>query len=120
MYNSAAYLRGWPMKRLLIVPLIVVIAVFGLGCDGTYFVGGFFNPGAASGVVSIVQFSFVSGSTGSSTSVTVVTLLDMGMNTSTSFCGDQRNHFPMNEFVNVTFTPGDPCATLLSVSRGRQ
>ena len=50
-----------------------------------------------------------------STQVTVVTLLDDLGASNFSFCGDQRTQFPPNRFAQATFTPGQPCSTLLSV-----
>lgn len=67
-----------------------------------------------SGFVSIVQFTVVfDGNV--STQVTVVTLANNFGNTTESFCGDQRTQFPVNEFVQATFMPGQPCSNLFNV-----
>ncbi len=85
------------------------------GCDNV-FVGGYWNGGAQtiSGFVSIVQFTTVfDGNV--STQVTVVTLTQNPGSTAISFCGDQRARFPLDNFVEATFSPGQPCSTLFTV-----
>jgi hypothetical protein len=85
------------------------------GC-GKVFVSGFTNFGAQSinGVVSIVQVTFVINGN-NSTQVTVVTFLSNFTSSTMTFCGDQRTQFPLNDFVQATFMPGQPCADLFNV-----
>ncbi len=87
-----------------------------LAACGTVFVGGFWGdpPHTMSGVVSIVQFTFISDGN-VSTQITVVTLTNNSGSTTESFCGDQRSRFPFDNFVQATFQPGQPCSTLFNV-----
>lgn len=102
------------MRRLAAVLLLVV---FLPGCSGVTSFRAFFTPSIAStsGVVSIVHFSVISGPGGTFVNVTIVTLVQNGFGTTDTFCGDVRNQFPMNTFVTVNFTPGQPCGTVVQV-----
>jgi hypothetical protein len=97
--------------------LACLLALFLLipGC-GKVFVSGFTNFGAQSinGVVSIVQVTFVINGN-NSTQVTVVTFLNNFTSSTMPFCGDQHTQFPLNDFVQATFMPGQPCADLVNV-----
>ena len=86
------------------------------GC-GNVFVRANWNGGnqTVSGVVSIVQLTVVIDGNHVATQVTVVTLLDNLGASSFSFCGDQRSQFPPDRFAQATFTPGQPCSTLVRV-----
>ena len=101
------------MNRLLIV-LLVACLLTTVSC-GDIFVRGAINPGAqsAAGTVSIVQFS---ASSGNGVSVTIITLTGNSMANTLSFCGDQRMLFPVDKQVQINFTPGQPCATVLTVT----
>ena len=100
---------------------------FGLACllalsllipaCGNVFVRGFWNGGTqtVSGFVSIVQLTIVFNGNGS-TQVTVVTLSNNFNSSTLSFCGDQRTQFPLNQFVQANFLPGQPCANLSTVA----
>ncbi len=100
---------------------------FGLACllclvlllssCGNVFVRANWNSGnqTVSGVVSIVQLTVVIDSNNVATQVTVVTLLDNLEASNFTFCGDQSMRFPPDRFAQATFTPGQPCSTLLSV-----
>jgi hypothetical protein len=87
------------------------------GC-GNVFVSGFTNFGAqsVSGFVSIVQVTVVINGNNVSTQVTIVTFLNNFTNSTVSFCGDQHTQFPVNDFVQASFMPGQPCASLLNVA----
>jgi len=50
--------------------------------------------------------------------VTLITFLLNGNATTITFCGDQRNQFPVGPFVRANFTPGQPCADLITVVIG--
>jgi hypothetical protein len=51
-----------------------------------------------------------------STQVTVVTFTNNFASSTVSFCGDQRTQFPLNDFAQATFMPGQPCADLVNVA----
>lgn len=102
------------MRTFGLACLLVLILLLP-GC-GNVFVRGSWNGGAqtVSGFVSIVQFTVVfDGNV--STQVTVVTLANTFGNITESFCGDQRTQFPLTEFVQATFMPGQPCSNLFNV-----
>jgi hypothetical protein len=105
------------MERLLAVLLSCVLLVGSTGC-GKIFVRGVLGGSGvvqtATGFVSIVQFTNVAGS-GTLIDVTLVTFLQNGSSTTVTFCGDQRSQFPMNQFVTANFTPGQPCAEVLTI-----
>jgi hypothetical protein len=67
-----------------------------------------------SGLVTVVHLSITSGGS----SITVVTFAAGGTANSVNFCGDQRSQFPMNQFVQASFNPGTPCATLIAIVVG--
>ena len=104
------------MNRLL--PSIVSLGLL-LACllttvsCGDIFVRGAINPGSQSlnGTVSVVEFNVGSGGA----SITIITLTSNGMANTLNFCGDQRALFPSQSQVQVSFTPGTPCANVLSV-----
>ena len=100
---------------------------FGLACllallllipaCGNVFVSGFTNFGSqtVSGFVSVVQFTIVVNGNNVSTQITAVTFTSNFASSTVSFCGDQRSQFPVNDFAQATFMPGQPCADLLTV-----
>jgi hypothetical protein len=63
----------------------------------------------------IVQLSVMISSDNIETQVTIVTLLDNMAASNVTFCGDQRTQFPPDRLAQATFTPGQPCATLVRV-----
>lgn len=115
------------MRRLL--TLVVLACLILAGCGGTVTVQGAINSGvpatkggtttttSASGTVSIVHLSSTSDSQGSSTQVTVVTLVQQGGAQTITFCGSQVSQFPMNTFVSASFVAGNSCNTLVSVTK---
>jgi hypothetical protein len=100
------------VNRLLVF-LVVAGLVTTVSC-GDIFVRGAINAGtqSASGMVSIVQFS---AATGSGVSITIITLTGNSMASTFRFCGDQRTFFPVDQQVRVNFTPGSPCASVVTV-----
>jgi hypothetical protein len=91
-----------------------------IGCGSTTFVGGAIHPSnviVTTGTVSFVALSVVSGSNGTFVNVTGVTLLEPLGTSSLTFCGDQRPSFTMNTMVQVSFTSGQNCSTLVGVSK---
>jgi hypothetical protein len=103
------------MYRLLplafILALLILCVLVTASC-GNVFVRGAINPGTQSvnGTVSIVEFSVDGG-----VSITIITLSSNGMARTLNFCGDQRSQFPANSQVQVSFTPGTPCDSVLAV-----
>ena len=99
------------MNRLLLVVIALLLTT--VSC-GDIFIRGAINPAAQSvnGVVGIVQFSADSGGV----SITIITLTGSGMNHTLNLCGDQRDLFPVDRDVRVSFKPGTPCASVLSVN----
>ena len=101
------------MLRLCL--LSVILAALLLTSCGQVFVSAFSNPGNSTvfvGTVSIVQITVIDGNV----LVTFVTLINGGVGNDFTFCGDQRNQFPMGQMVSATFTPGTPCANVVQVS----
>ena len=97
-----------PLFALLLIPL--------LGCNGIVsFQTGFLSNGfqTVSGVVSIVQITTIFANDGTKTIVTIVTFL--APTSTITFCGSLIDRFVMNSFTTVRFTPGLPCASLISV-----
>jgi hypothetical protein len=102
--------------------------IFGLACllalvllipgCGNVFVRGSWNGGTqtVSGFVSVIQLTVVISGDNVSTQVTEVTLTNNFNSSTLSFCGDQRTQFPLNEFAQATFLPGQPCADLFNVA----
>ncbi len=99
-----------------VVPLLVGSLLLS-GC-GAVIVNGTINGDTvtASGLVSIVRLTVVSNGSGTSVTVTVVTLIQSGTAQDLTFCGSQVNMFPMNTQVTATFTQNSTCSTLISVS----
>ena len=102
------------MARLPALLIVVLALAFSTSCSGFFLVAGAINPSTQTvvGVVSIVQFQFVNGSS----SVTVVTLVGGGTAQTLPFCGDQRSRFPMDQAVSAQFNPGSSCNTLVAVT----
>ncbi len=101
------------MLRLCLLSL--VLASLLLTSCGQVFVSAFSHPGSSTvfiGTVSIVQITVIDGNV----LVTFVTLINGGVGNGFTFCGDQRNQFPMDQLVSATFTPGSPCANIIQVS----
>jgi hypothetical protein len=95
------------LLALLLVPL--------LSCGGgTFFVGVNTNTGstvAVGGMVSFVQLTVVNGNV----NVTIVTLVTNGSTNSITFCGSNASQFPINSFMQVNFTPAQPCVSAFRI-----
>jgi hypothetical protein len=102
------------MRRLAAV-LLLVFSVGGCGGVTSFGIFTNFEHARTSGVVSIVHFTVISGPGRTLVDVTVVTLVQDGFSNTNTFCGDVRDQFPMNSFVNVTFNPGNICNTVVQV-----
>jgi hypothetical protein len=102
------------VRRLLHVLLVFVLSVSFGGCGSKFFVSGALNSSTISGTVSIVQLTTVVNG-GSLLTVTLVTFLQQGTSSTMNFCGDQRTQFPVDQFVQVNFTPGTRCASVIQI-----
>ena len=78
------------------------------------------TPSSASGFVSTVQLNHAATSQGSNSPVTMVTFLlpgpQTGLAETIAFCGSVGNQFAFNGLMNVSFTQGGTCATIVSAS----
>lgn len=104
------------MKRLLSALLAVSLLLVCAGCGNVFFRGSF-QPGSSSvsGFVSIVQLSAVIGGNGTTLQVTFVSFLQDGTSSTITFCGDQRDRFPLDQMVRTEFSPGQSCAHIILV-----
>ena len=104
------------MKRLLSLCLAAWLITILTGC-GNIFVRGAINPGSSSvsGMISVVQLGAVIGDSGTTVQVTFVTFLQDGMSSTIGFCGDERSRFPMQQNVRANFTPGQTCASIVTI-----
>lgn len=106
------------MKRLLVLVLLSLVVLGATGCNGVFSVQGAIRNGSVvTGTVSIVELSTVIDG-GTFVTVTFVTLINSGVPTRSTFCGDQTAFFPTDRFVTATFTPGTPCFSVLQVVIG--
>ena len=106
------------MKRLLAAVLLSFLVISSTGCNGVFTVQGAIpNHSIVTGTVSIVELSTVIEG-GLFVTVTFVTLINSGVPTRTTFCGDQTAFFPSDQFVTATFTPGTPCFSVVQVVIG--
>jgi hypothetical protein len=107
------------MTRSVPLGLILVLIFLLTGC-GAVFVGFVSNPGgvpsSVSGTVTIVHLGFVDDGQGTIANVTMVTLVDLGLARTISFCGDQRAFFPIDQSMRAELTSGTLCSTLVSVA----
>jgi hypothetical protein len=111
--SSLSVRRSAVLLLLLSLPQLI-------GCGSSTFVGGAFHPSnviVTNGTVSFVALSVVSGGNGTFVNVTGVTLLQPLGTSSFTFCGDQRPSFTMNMVVQVSFTSGQNCSTLVGVTQ---
>jgi hypothetical protein len=104
------------VKHLLSFLLATCLVVTLTGC-GNISIRGAINPGTSSvsGMVSIVQLSGVIGDGGSTVQVTFVTFQQDGTSSTIGFCGDERSRFPVQQSVRANFTPGQTCASIVTI-----
>jgi hypothetical protein len=107
---------GEAVMRTSGLACLLSLALLISGC-GNVFIRGSLGGGTqtVSGIVSVVQLTVVIDANHVSTQVTIVTFLDNLASSTFSFCGDQRSQFLPERFAQATFTPGQPCDTLLTV-----
>ena|SRR5882724_1523544 len=102
--------------RLLLLPLIALPLILA-GC-GTTFVSFTSNPGfpaSVTGTIIVVKVESSNGPNGVLNTFTAVTIKSVTTTNTFSFCGDQRNQFPINQEVRVDFNSGVSCSTLIGV-----
>jgi hypothetical protein len=101
-----------PLSLLLAIFLIATLS----GC-GNIFVRGALPAGSSSvsGLVSVVQLSAIIGDSGTTVQVTFVTFVQGGASSTIGFCGDERSQFPMQQTVRANFTPGQTCASVITI-----
>ncbi len=102
------------MRRFVALSFLCVALVTGCGT----FVGFVSNPGVpmnVNGTVTVVHLAVIDAANGIGVTVTTVTLLDADKQANLVICGDQVSLFPMNQAVQVRFTTGVPCSTLVGV-----
>jgi len=101
-----------PLLSLLLCLLLT-------GC-GSIFVGFVSNPQVPSstltGRVTAAVLGTVNDLQGNPLTVTIVTLTNGGLTSTPNFCGDQRAFFPINNVVQVNFTPATQCLSLVKVT----
>ena len=78
------------------------------------------TPLTVNGFVSTVQLNTAATSMGGNSTVTVVTFIpelpQRFPTTTITFCGNAAGEFVPNTFATVTFTPGQGCSTIVSLS----
>jgi hypothetical protein len=104
------------VNRLLVFALTAVSLGWS-GCGTSFYVRGAINSQIIRGTVSAVEISIVTDS-GVMLTVTLVTFLQGGNLTTVNFCGDQTSQFLPGQFVEASFTPGQPCASVLQIING--
>ena len=105
------------MKRLLSFWLTACLITILTGCGNIFVRGALPAAGfsSVSGSVSVVQLSAVIGENGTTVQVTFVTFLQTGASSTIGFCGDERSRFPMQQSVRADFTPGQTCASIVTI-----
>jgi hypothetical protein len=105
------------MRRVLSLSLLLMTVLL-TGC-GQVFVNFTSNPqipsSSTSGTITVVVLRFTNDLNGNQVTLTTVTFLNNGFNSSFNFCGDQRQRFPIDQVVRANFTPGNVCDNLVTV-----
>jgi hypothetical protein len=104
------------LKRPLSALLSVCLVLISAGC-GNVFIRGALPGGVSSisGSVSFIQLTAIIGDNGTTVDVTFVTFLQDSASSTIGFCGDQRDRFSMQETVRANFTPGQTCASIVTI-----
>lgn len=107
------YARNW-------IALGIIATVGFTGCGGGVFFithgSGGTNVLFVSGICSTVQLMTIVGPGGNLIVVTAVTLISNGGASTTNFCGNVVDQFPLNSSLNVQFTNHAGCATATSIA----
>ena len=102
--------------RLVLLPFIALPLML-IGCGGV-FVSVSSNPGfptSVTGTIIAVELQSSNGPNGVLNTFTAVTVKSVTTTNTFSFCGDQRNQFPVSQEVRVDFNSGVSCSTLVAV-----
>lgn len=105
-------------KNARVLSWMLPVALLLLTGCGSFRISGALNPASvsvANGTVSFVQFTAIFDNNMSMVNVTVVTLSALSGNTTLTFCGNQSSQFTMSTSVQISFTPSQPCSTLVAV-----
>ncbi len=106
------------MRRLMACFLLSSLVGTALCGCGAVRIAGFFNIGAAesvAGFVSGVQITNIPGPRSTLIVVTIVTFQQTLGFITQNFCGDFGTQFPKNSFAQVSFNPGQPCASIVAI-----
>jgi hypothetical protein len=104
------------MRLLLLLLIALPLMLAGCGQTSVFFSS---NPGFATSVTGIIITVDLNSTTGPNGIVlntfTVVTIRSVSTTNTFSFCGDQRNQFPIGQDVRVDFNSGVSCSILIVV-----
>jgi hypothetical protein len=101
--------------RLFGLTCLLVSVTLVSGCGNVFFRASFnANQQTASGLVSVVQLTFVSDNNGQ-IQVTIVTLQNSFGASDFTFCGDQTGQFPVQNNGQAVFVSAQPCSNLKNV-----
>jgi hypothetical protein len=103
--------------RLLLLPLIALpLMLAGCGHTSVFFSSNPGFPTSVTGTIIIVELNSTTGPNGVVLNTfTLVTIRSVSTTNTFSFCGDQRNQFPIGQEVRVDFNSGVSCSTLVAV-----
>lgn len=106
------------MRRSLSRNIFIFLLWLLTGC-GNVFVGFVSNPQIPSsstvGKIAEVNLGTVNDANGNPLTITAVTLVQNGLASTSSFCGDQRTRFPLNQIVKIDFVKETECLFLVNV-----
>lgn len=105
------------MRRQVASVLLSSLLCTLLSSCGAIRIQGFFGSGAetVSGFVSGVQVTTVPAVGGTVVVITIVNFQQTLGFITTNFCGNFGSQFPMNSFAQVSFNPGQPCSTIVTI-----
>jgi hypothetical protein len=101
-------------SRLSLAVQLVLSGLFLTGCAGLPqdAVTNLQPPRSMSGKITAVSLVMLNETNGNILTTTAVTLVNAGLSSTVSFCGNQVSQFSISAVVQVTFTPADPCSVL--------
>ena|SRR5258708_1825428 len=102
--------------RLLLLPLIALpLMLAGCGHTSVSFSSNPGFPTSVTGTIITVELNSTTVPNGVLNTFTVVAIRSVSTTNTFSFCGDQRNQFPIGQEVRVDFNSGVSCSTLVAV-----
>jgi len=102
-----------PAQLLLLALLLLMTSCGSVRVSGIFISSA---PSVSIGTVSFVHFTAIFGDNGTLINVTVVTLATPPTTSTLTFCGNQSSQFTMSSTVQVSFTPGPSCSSLVAVT----